>query len=219
MEKINIYGQEYPLVIKENIRSKRILFRFYDNALYATVPVKTSLKCVIDTAKKVETSIYKMIIKNQNRVMKFEQFKNIHFFGDTYLVIYSNKNKIDGNIMYLNAEDPRSGYFALAKKYALDILRPRVNYYMNKICPNIVLKELKIRNMASIYGDCYHRLRIITLNARLAYFTLEQIDSVIIHEIVHLLHPDHSDKFYKEVLKHCPNYYQIVKEMNEVSLR
>ena len=216
MEKVVINNQEYPLIVKENVRSKRILFRFYDNALHATVPVGTPVSKVKVSAKQVEANLYKMIIKNQKREMKFEQCSYVSFFGERYFVLYSNKTQLSGNVMYLNASDPKTAYMSLAKKYALGILKPRVNYYMNKICPNITLK---VRTMTSIYGDCYHRLKIITLNAKLAYFTMGQIDSVIIHEIVHFLHPDHSDKFYSEVLKHCPNYYQIVKEMNEVSLR
>lgn len=219
MNKVKIKGTEYPLELKKSKRNKRMLFRFYNGSFHVSAPYNTTDADLSKTIVRLEDNLFKLIVKAENKEIKFDNFKYINFWGEKYLIYYSNKNSLEGNVMYLNKDDPKNGYLALSKKYALSYLTPRVNYYMKLIAPNVKLNGLKVRNMSSVYGNCYTNRKEITLNIKLAYFSVEQIDTVIIHEIVHLIHPDHSNEFYKTVLKYCPNYYELQKEMNGVNLR
>ena len=55
--------------------------------------------------------------------------------------------------------------------------------------------------------------KTITLNTELIHYRYECIDYVIVHELSHFYHKDHSVRFWNEVSKHYPNYKAIRKEL------
>ncbi len=66
--------------------------------------------------------------------------------------------------------------------------------------------ELRYRRMTSRWGSCNVKTRQITLNTRLAEYQETALLAVLYHEVTHLLCPDHSQKFYRELLRRCPRY-------------
>ena len=65
---------------------------------------------------------------------------------------------------------------------------------------------LRYRRMTSRWGSCNLKTRQITLNTRLAEYPPTALKAVLYHEVTHLLCPDHSKRFYGELLKRCPKY-------------
>ncbi|HBQ44387.1 MAG TPA: hypothetical protein DD716_01870 [Thiomicrospira sp.] len=65
--------------------------------------------------------------------------------------------------------------------------------------------EISIKNYKSRWGSCYPDGRI-QFNWRLAMAPISVIEYVIIHELCHLIHPNHSKAYWAEVVKYCPNY-------------
>lgn len=216
---ITLRGNTYQISIKKSKIAKRITFRYYDNVIHITAPYLTTKKYIIKTLSNLENDIIRLVEKSHKREINFNCYEEIYFFGREYMIFYGSSPKIDGNKIYLKKEDPKNSYLSLAKKFGLGILQDRVNYYLSIIDPKLELKELKIRNMVSRYGDCYPSRKSITLNLKLAYYTLPEIDSVIVHELIHLIHQNHSKDFYQKVLEYCPNYYELKRNMDEVNLR
>ena len=68
-------------------------------------------------------------------------------------------------------------------------------------------QSLKIRSYKSRWGSCDQRRRI-TLNERLIMAPAEIVDYVIIHELCHLVHLNHSAPFWQLVAEYCPDYQQ-----------
>lgn len=68
------------------------------------------------------------------------------------------------------------------------------------------LPTLRYRRMTSRWGSCNVKTRQITLNTRLAEYQETALLAVLYHEVTHLLCPDHSQKFYRELLRRCPRY-------------
>ncbi|MBU5484734.1 M48 family metallopeptidase [Clostridium sp. MSJ-11] len=61
---------------------------------------------------------------------------------------------------------------------------------------NIKAPTFKIRKMKTRWGSCIKNKNSITLNMELIKYPREVIDYVVLHELVHFVHFDHSKNFY-----------------------
>lgn len=66
--------------------------------------------------------------------------------------------------------------------------------------------ELKLKYMSSRWGSCLSTGGKVNLNTRLLLAPVEVLDSVIVHELCHFIHMDHSRKFWNLVFRCCPDY-------------
>ena len=167
------------------------------------------IKKVLD---KNEYSLRKMI----NNVEKEKEKSNkLFYLGNGYDIIYDENVKdtkmVDNAIIAKNEK-------VLDKWYKNEIIRifdERYVYVFNHFKENIKSPILKIREMKTRWG-VYNRLRhTITLNSKLIEFDIEKIDYVIIHELSHIIHFNHSKNFWSLVSKYCSNYKELRKEMRE----
>ena len=89
--------------------------------------------------------------------------------------------------------------------YRLEYLAKRFGYHYDKVV---------LSHASSRWGSCTHRKTsifspttiTISLNIGLMQVPEAQRDYVIIHELAHINHPDHSKAFWAEVESHDPNY-------------
>lgn len=70
---------------------------------------------------------------------------------------------------------------------------------------------LKTRKMKTRWGVCNKKNMTITLNTELIHKDVSLIDYVIIHELCHFKHMNHSKEFWSEVEKYYPYYKQARK--------
>ena len=78
-------------------------------------------------------------------------------------------------------------------------------------------KEIKYRKMRRRWGSCSSK-KVLTFNSYLIKASHEQIDYVIIHELAHLKEMNHSKHFYALIEKIMPNYKEVQRAMNKISL-
>ena len=97
-------------------------------------------------------------------------------------------------------------------KKTKEYLTQRVDYFSEKM--GLPYRELKFRKMKSRWGSCSSN-GIITLNKKLIKTPQICIDYVVIHELAHLKHLNHSKKFHELVEKYC----QTVQEAKEILAR
>ncbi len=91
---------------------------------------------------------------------------------------------------------------ALAEK-AKTIIPERVRYYAPKI--GVTYNRITIRCQRTRWGSCSSKGNL-NFNCLLALFPIEVIDSVVVHELCHRKHMNHSQQFYAEIEKVFPEY-------------
>ena len=71
--------------------------------------------------------------------------------------------------------------------------------------------EVKYRLMTSTWGVCRPVRGCITFNKRLIHEKESFIEYVVVHELCHLIHPNHSSKFYELVESLLPSWRIVSK--------
>lgn len=67
-------------------------------------------------------------------------------------------------------------------------------------------KEIRLRNMKSMWGNCRPKTGVLTFSTMLATVAPAEARYVVCHEYAHFLHPDHSAAFYRTLATVCPDY-------------
>ena len=95
------------------------------------------------------------------------------------------------------------------------IFEERLFFWYETFEENIPTPKLKIRNMKTRWGVCNIKDNSVTLNSKLMEYDITKLDYVIIHELSHFKHFNHSKEFWTLVSKYCPNYKQVRKALRE----
>ena len=90
-------------------------------------------------------------------------------------------------------------------KQALKLIPERVAYYAPLV--GVKYGRITIKNYKSKWGSCYGKSNL-KFNSFLMLVPPEALDSVVVHELCHILQRNHSDKFYAEVLRVFPDYWK-----------
>ena len=72
-----------------------------------------------------------------------------------------------------------------------------------------------IKRMHTKWGTCHSTSRRIWLNLELGKKHPDCLEYVLVHELVHLMEPTHSDRFFELMDKHMPNWAQYKALLDE----
>jgi len=75
-----------------------------------------------------------------------------------------------------------------------------------------------LQRMKTKWGSCNHAARHIRLNTELAKKPKDLLEYVIVHEMLHLIAPTHSERFLTLMTKHYPSWREARAELNELPL-
>ena len=75
-----------------------------------------------------------------------------------------------------------------------------------------------LQRMKTKWGACNHRAGNIRLNTELVKKPKDLLEYVVVHEMVHLLEPTHSDRFLAILEEHYPSWREARNELNELPL-
>lgn len=91
----------------------------------------------------------------------------------------------------------------------------RVSYFAEIM--NVTFGRITIRNQKTRWGSCSTKGNL-NFNYQLYYLPDELLDYVVVHELSHRRHMDHSKEFWTEVEKYCPNYRKLRKNLKKYTL-
>lgn len=91
----------------------------------------------------------------------------------------------------------------------------RVQYYSHLM--GVTYGRITIRNQKTRWGSCSAKGNL-NFNYQLYYLPEELLDYVIVHELAHRRHMNHSSAFWEEVGRYCPDYKECRKRLKEIIL-
>ena len=135
---------------------------------------------------------------------------------DIYAFIESKKGWIEKHLADISERERAEPFTeaeikALAEK-ARVIIPERVKHYADKI--GVSYGRITIRNQKTRWGSCSSKGNL-NFNCILVLFPLEIIDSVVVHELCHRKHMNHSPEFYAEIDRVFPDYRRCYKWLKD----
>ena len=91
----------------------------------------------------------------------------------------------------------------------------RVRHYCEAM--GVTVGYVTVKNQKTRWGSCSAKGNV-NFNYQLAFLPDELLDYVVIHELAHRRHMDHSRAFWAEVDKYCPGYLERREQLKEYSL-
>ncbi len=210
--KYKIDNKEYDVVIiRKKIKHTYIRVK-EDMSIYVTtnkIIPKLVIKRILDENVK---SIKKMLSKQQ---LINEKNKSFFYLGKCYDIIELSNIKdirIDNNVIYIPNKSKFEKWY---RKTLTEVFQERLYINFDKFQESGLCPTLKIRTMKTRWG-VYNKVKhTITLNSHLLEYGYDEIDYVIIHELSHIVHFNHSKDFWNLVEKYCPKYKEIRKRLKE----
>ncbi len=206
-----IDNKEYEVVIiKKN--NKNTYIRVKDDLkIYVTTNIFSSKQYIKKIIDNNTESIKKMIEQQIKQIKKKEYF---YFLGKKYEVFIDEVDgvKILDDAIFVNNEKILNKWLSNKIK---ELFKERLDYNFNRYQEEIPYPKLKIREMKTRWGVCNIRDNSVTLNSKLIEYDIEKLDYVIIHELSHFIHFNHSKAFWHQVEKYTPNYKKIRKELKD----
>ena len=99
--------------------------------------------------------------------------------------------------------------------HGMAFVENRVAYFAKLM--SLHYTQLKFRKMKRRWGSC-SSLGIITLNKALFFVDQELLDYVIVHELAHLQHMNHSKEFHALVKHYLPQEKEYKKALQKIRL-
>ncbi len=99
----------------------------------------------------------------------------------------------------------RAHVLAWLRGAALACFEQRVAHYAPTLA--VCVPSIRLSNAKTRWGTCHPDGRV-RLNWRLIQMPLTLLDYVVVHELAHLRHPNHSQHFWREVERVLPDYAQ-----------
>lgn len=233
---LKVKDAEIPLSIQNYKKSKSIKLYFREGVLKVTKSPYISKKQVDRLIKNNEEKIYeeykKILEKNNLSNEKWRTGDIILYKGKEYKINkkYDEKNSVRINLneelktfeisIPLSSRKNEEEYILkvirrVFKNNTEVILKDRLPYW-SKIT-KIDYTSVKVKDAKTRYGSCIPSKKALHFSSRLIMLPEKAIDAVIVHELCHIIHSNHSKNFYELVEKYIPNYKEIDKYLKRNS--
>ena len=102
------------------------------------------------------------------------------------------------------------------KETLYEYIKPIVDKYSELIWNNY--EQIKIRKLKSKRWSCAHDNTLL-FNLDLVHLSTKYIRYVVIHEVSHIKHKNHSSRFRDLVAQYCPDYKLLRKELKNFIIK
>lgn len=216
-----VFQEEILEIIVVRKRIKNIYLRITrDRQVILTAPLRMPDKAIREFAEKKRDWIEKALEKTPLPVRYTYVSGEKHFvFGKEFVLHVYGCSRNGGALrkdsveMYVHSEvtNREKLYKELARTWLLPVLKEMISYWspLMKVKPG----KITIRVMKSCWGSCNIRTHDISFSLDLFTKPESCIESVVVHELNHLLEPGHGPRFHALMAHWLPDYKDRKKEL------
>jgi predicted metal-dependent hydrolase len=195
--------------LRRSARARRISLKVgrVDGRVTLSLPVRGSLDEAMAFARTKEDWIRNVLPKAQHRDLSLRFGATLPVLGEPLTLTSGAKRGVlrDGDTLVVGGDESRlpaqlQGYL---KVIAQRELMEASGRYAAKVGRSF--RELALRDTRSRWGSCSPDGRLM-YSWRLAMAPLPVLDYVAAHEVAHLVHMDHSTRFWGLVREICPGF-------------
>lgn len=217
---IELNGTGFPVVIIK-ARQKSVTMRVKDGMLIVRAPGYLKEQAILELVMEKQA----LLSKKLRQAAEWEQAHPKREFRDQEPYPYLGEDLIltviktvgtgsrvekDGNRLLFKTPytEPEQIERLLAHWYknaARQYLAGRVAYYQPLLGEWATVNRIAVKEQKSCWGSCSTRHNL-NFNWHLMELSAEVVDYVVVHELCHLLHMDHSPAFWAQVERILPDY-------------
>lgn len=188
----------YPVQLRLK-RQKKIYFRYLNQTIFISAPLRTSQSFIFLQLEKV---IEKLLIKP--RVNLPIQPNGLYLFGRFIEQESLTSEGLPGDFLTMTTKDQQ----IRLKKILLPYIQTQYAFYHQQMKVETFYK-VSIRTMKTRFGSHARQTKKLTFATHLVHYDYPSIDAVIVHELAHHFHFDHSPNFYQCLLQYFPRYKEV----------
>lgn len=187
-----------------------------DRSVVVLAPVGTALE-VIDKAVVSQQVKIQQRIKHAQKypdprpINEFVSGESLLFLGRTYpLTIVNDNVDVEGirfdKHFYIGRQNQPQANQLLKEWYrrqAREWLTPKIEQYAGQL--GVTYKQIYVTNLRYRWGSCTPQNNI-HFNWRLIKAPMRVVEYIIVHELAHLLEPNHTPAFWNIVAVQLPDY-------------
>ena len=213
-DKITINGQEYNInlmFLNKKNSSANIKGRVINLRISKWMSKKNKMIHIQSLLKKMVELTYKYPYQE----FKFEHGRVMKIMGKDYFLNISSVNqkssiKINNDNIFIKVSDIKNQdkiKYLLRKKLIKEYQEEVINQvkYLNQLYFNSEIKKISLKKLKARWGGCSTG-KEISLAFRLLFLPEKVREYIMVHEIAHLVHMNHSKRFWKKVEFVCPEY-------------
>jgi len=163
----------------------------------------------------IEKQLFK--IKSLSRLeMKLED--EVLLYGELYSIDSQEATVLREKLHRLQTDSPQKiveCYNNFYKESANLYITQRVLYFSQLMKLNY--KEIKYKKLKSRWGSC-SSTKVLTFNTELMKVDKDLIDYVVVHELSHLVHMNHSKDFHAHVEKFLHNSKSLRQKLKAIAI-
>ncbi len=212
---------DWPLEVRRTRRKKTTAIKIAGDTVIVSVPRFFSDRQVQQLLHKHQHWIQQKLHENSNRPAlppkKFIQDEAFLFLDKHYLLtLNTGKNRpleLTETGFVIGFKNPpeadrhlsvmQNRFVSWYKKQAVKLFAQRIAYY--KPVMQVHPKEILIKTYRARWGSCSSK-GVVSFNWKLLMAPAEVIDYVVVHELAHLIHHNHSADFWECVSRYMPDY-------------
>ncbi len=237
-ESVTVKGSEFRIEVRRGtgstarvrIKKDRILMSFPESI--SREEFSSTYRHFKEWAvKRLEEIDHTQLEPTKPRFIGFSDGQEVELMGEKFVVrteegssLHSSSSTLKNSTIrlslatHLNEEQRKRHISILTRRTISSALLGKVEQRVrgiNEKSFNFQYNAVRLKDHQTKWGSCSVNGRNINLSFRLLFAPEEVLDYVIVHELAHLKHHDHSDEFWKLVESVVPDYKEKKKWLRQ----